>query len=378
MFSFNQFYVFSALALTFASCAPGRRSISERPLGFVPKTSESSENSRPVAAPSVPTDLYTRRNDVQIKPIAHGNETGSLGGIDDPRNYLLGGDAPVVIGSFLDIKVTSNRADALKSPGDANADAAKSGDGANAAGKDNKSPDQMEQELIKELPNLEPGSKDHPVLLKTFKMQVMHQYENGDVLVMYKRRSVRGDQAGEIIVKGRVPYAALQRRDQLTTTDLADIDWRESNEGELGERRSANWEDEYTLRMSGFDEARSKPALAIEEQRRQLKEIRSKLGNQIKSFAQERQTVAKERSDLAEQKKQYDEKLSELEKKVADQEKEIESLKPAEETPPAENGTQPAGGAAGNTAANAGGKTAGNSKGAPKALAKAAPKKAGG
>ena len=63
---------------------------------------------------------------------------------------------------------------------------------------------------------------------------------------------------------------------------------------------------------------------------------------------------------------------------MADQEKEIESLKPAEETPPAENGTQPAGGAAGNTAANAGGKTAGNSKGAPKALAKAAPKKAGG
>ena len=293
----------------------GRHAISQRPItGELEKAS-----SREVAPATPPQDVYTKQTTLSIKPLKKINTNGSLTSLDDPRAYLLASTAPLVVGTFLDVKTVSN-ADAAKAPA---APAAKPG---NAAA-------QVEQELLKGLPNLDPvqGDPDKPNLVTNFKAEVLEVLENGDAIVGYHRRSVRGDQASDFLVKARVPQAALAEKDNLTTANLVDVEFRESREGELSERHSSRWEDEYTLRMSGFDEARSKSAVAIEDQRRQLKDTRDKLATQIKAFSTERNTVAKERAEYLAKKKEEAQKMAELEQKVKDQNEEIDKLKPKEE-----------------------------------------------
>lgn len=310
---------FALLAL--AGCFGNRHTISQRPMGGQETVQASS---REIIAPLQPQDVYTKQSTIAIKPIKKSNTTGSLTSMEDPRNYLLASTAPLMVGSFLDIKTISST-EAAKSAG--------------AAAKPAQTVAQVEQDLLKSLPTLDPapGEQDKPTVIPGFKAEVLEILENGDALISYHRRSIRGDQAGDYLVKARVPQAALLEKENLTTANLVDVDFRESREGEISERHSSRWEDEYTLRMSGFDEARSKSAVALEDQRRQIKDTRDKLATQIKSFSTERQTVAKERTALLEKQKAIAEKTAELEAKIKDQESEIEKLKPKEEDKPAED-----------------------------------------
>lgn len=305
-------------AITVLSGCMGRHAISQRPIG--PDSDSTKISGREVAAPPPTQEVYTKQTTLSIKPLKKVNTNGSLSSLDDPRAYLLASTAPLVVGTFLDIKTVTNK-DAGKAGAPVAAPAAKN------------DTQQIEQDLLKSLPTLDPaqGDPDKPTVVAGFKAEVLEVLDNGDAIIGYHRRSVRGDQASDFLVKARVPQAALQDKDNLTTSNLVDVFFNESRDGELTERQSSRWEDEYTLRMSGFDEARSKSAVAIEEQRRQLKDTRDKLATQIKSFSTERQTVAKERADYMEKKKQDAQKMAELEQKVKDQGEEIDKLKPKEE-----------------------------------------------
>jgi hypothetical protein len=317
--TFLKFFRFIPLLLALSGCLGNRHSISQRPITGAQEVA----SSREVVPPPAPQDVYTKQTTLSIKPIKKINTNGSLTSLDDPRAYLLASTAPLVVGTFLDIKTVTN-ADAAKAP------AAPAAKGSPAA--------QIEQDLLKSLPNLDPvqGDPDKPNLVTNFKAEVLEVLENGDAIVGYHRRSVRGDQASDYLVKARVPQAALAEKDSLTTANLVDVEFRESREGELSERHSSRWEDEYTLRMSGFDEARSKSAVALEDQRRQLKDTRDKLATQIKAFSTERNTVAKERADYVAKKKEEDQKITDLETKVKEQNEEIDKLKPKEEEKVAE------------------------------------------
>ncbi len=278
-----------------------------------------------------PLDLFVRQKDVKIRRKAPSNETGSLTDLNDPRAYLFGFERPVEVGMFVDVKIASNRSDgqaagaesgAAEKPADPNAA------GPGAAGQDSK--DVAAEALLKALPSLDPAPQNKPILLKSIKMQVLERFENGDVLVMHRRRSIREGQGADVTVTSRLSAEALARLDNISTSDLADVDWRESFNGEIAERKSANWEDEYSLRLSGFDETKSKDALSIDEKREQLKSARDKLESEMKGFVGERSRMSAERSKLLENKAKDDVKITELEKKNSELEKKLEEMKPKE------------------------------------------------
>ena len=239
--------------------------------------------------------------------------------MNDPRAYLFGFERPIEVGTYLEVKIGSNRTDPP---------AAGAADSASA-----KSKEVDEASLIKALPNLEAGAKDKPVLVKTIKMQILERFDNGDVLVMYRRRSMQQGQAAEILVTARLSAAALSRAEQVSTTDLADIDWHQSALGELVERKSTNWEDEYSLRISGFDETKSKVAAGLDEKREQLKVVRDKLENELKAFDGQRRIMTTERANLLDEKAKDTAKIEGLNTENSDLKKQVEDLTPKDPAP---------------------------------------------
>jgi hypothetical protein len=288
------------------------------------------ETPPPAAEPEEsPKEVFVRSKELKIRQKAPVNTTGSLTDLNDPRAYLFGFERPVEVGQFIDVKVASNRAE--NEPAQKAADTGAEG----GAGADDKSKVKPAEEsaLVKALPNLDPAGKNKPVLVKNIKMQILERYPNGDALVMYKRRSLRDGQAAEINVTARLSAEAMTRPDAVSTLDLADIDWRESFEGDIAERRSANWEDEYSLRISGFDETRSKDALALEEKREMLKSARDKLEAEMKTLGQERSKMTKERSSLLDEKAKDRAKIAELEQQAKDLQNKVDDLSPKDEAP---------------------------------------------
>lgn len=305
---------------TLAACAPQVSKISTRNPDLFEKESDRLEGRAAPAAQPAP-EMYVRQRNVAIKTNDKPNETGSLFNPDDERNYLFAPSGPHNIGRFLKINVAGNRA----KPGAAPEGAAAKPEG--AAATKAKPEEASEDELLKALPDLAPAKKGEPTLLKSFKMQIVHRFDNGDVLARVNRRSVNEDQAADITAEARIPYDRLASGDDLTTDDLLDVKFVESGEGELVERRSSGWEDEYSLRMSGFNEAKSKLAMELSDQKQKLEETKTRLEDRIKTFGAERRNLSKQREEVAKTKAQSEEKVKELEDKVEEKDKVIEEQK---------------------------------------------------
>lgn len=273
--------------------------------------------------PSTAPELFVRKQAIAIKKVERPNETGSLFNPDDERNYLFTSTGPFNIGRFLTIKLMSNRDDGAggkigKTGGKGG------GTGAGAASGSGSEGDALEQELLKALPELTPANKGDPSLVKAFKMKIVHRYDNGDVLAMTERTSGFGDQVHDTMVQARIPYDRLAAGDQLTTDDLLDVKFNESRDGEIADRASSGWEDEYSLRLSGFDEAKSRDALELEDKKHQLADAKDKLQTQIKTFGAERASVAKQRADLLKKQQDQEEKQKSDEEKLKEQQGKIE------------------------------------------------------
>jgi hypothetical protein len=304
------------------SCASSRRTISERPLSDASASGEQVPvQIREVDPSQKSSEYYIKNKELQVKSKRRKNSTGSLTSIEDARSYALPTTLPLTVGMTLPIKVTSNRDESAPQG------AAGAAGGAPAGGSSNK----LDETLIKALPNLEQAEKGKPVIVKNFNVQVIDIKENGDAVVAYHRRSLRGDQAADLLINAVIPYDALLDRDSISTDRLQSVAIRESQDGELTERVSSNWEDEYTLRISGFDEANSKSALALEDKRKQLQEAKEKVVAQVKSLGSERNTMANERQKLLDEKKASDDKIAAMEEKIKNQESELKDLRPKEE-----------------------------------------------
>jgi len=307
-----------------AGCAPRLESISARDPGLFDKAESGPLEgySRPIGDPVTPPELYVRHKEVKAKPSARGTDSGSLYNADDERNYFFAAMLPRP-GSSLVIRVATNRKPESVTGG-AKSDKSPKTD-ASAGAKDS----DVEDTLIKALPELAPADKN-TALISQFQAEVTHIDESGNVFLLYRRRSMSGDQAHEIRFHARVPFSKLETGEQLTTNDLVGVEWVESSEGQIIERKSAGWEDEYSMRLSGFDEARSKAAMALEEKRKQLLDVRNRLDTRLKTFAEERQQMAKQREELLAKDKEKETRISELQGTVEQQRDEIERLKPAE------------------------------------------------
>ncbi|TWW11537.1 L-ring protein [Planctomyces bekefii] len=268
-------------------------------------------------------EMYVRQRRPVIREGDKQNSSGSLFNPDDERNFLYTASGPQNVGRFLTVNVVAGRGKQTEKT--ATGDKAQGPEGGTEATK--AETDQTEQELLKALPDLAPKTAGENSLVKNFKMQIMHRYSNGDVLARVSRRSQREDQAHDLVAEARIPYDRLASGDALTTDDLLDVNFLESGEGELIERRSSGWEDEYSLRLSGFNEAKSKYAAELADQKKQIEEAKEKLETKIKAFGDERKQVAKQRDDLAKKNVEADSKVKDLEDKVNEQQSTIEDQK---------------------------------------------------
>jgi hypothetical protein len=276
--------------------------------------------------------LYVRKKIVSISPVESTNTNGSLFNVDDERNYLFAARGPLIVGRFIDVDVNSNRL--VEKPAEGKIPEKSVGDAAKAE-KNN------DDELMKSLPNLEPSSPDARPIHR-FKMKIAHRFPNGDVLAIAERESVASQNQNNLSIQARIPYDRLISGSPISTDDLTEITMNESSDGEAIDRRSATWEDEYTLRMSGFNEANSKVAARLDQQRDQLRKIRDELKNRLIALGKERETMAGERNKLLEKNTASQTTIDGLNKSILDKEtqiktqedvlagkdKEIEALKP--------------------------------------------------
>ncbi len=323
-----------------AACAPQVSKISGRnPDLFEKESDHLAGRSRGAEGGQAP-EMFVKEKSIAIKDTDRPNETGSLFNVDDERNYLFTAKGPLNVGRFLKVRIVFNRTGGkgkeAKEAKEAS-DKAKGGKEGKDKEKDKEKDGELEAELLKILPQLEPAVKGEPELLRSFKMQIMHRFDNGDVLAMMTRQTAVGDQASEISVSARIPYDRLASGDELTTDDLLDVRIRDTREGELAERTSSGWEDEYSLRLSGFNEAKSKAALELADQKKKLAEVGEKLDTRIKTLGDERAQVAKQRDELNQKKAASEQEVSDLQDKVKEQEdtiqkqeQEIKELTPEE------------------------------------------------
>lgn len=333
MMKLNLMCILSLAVLGSVACQSGVVPYSQRQLGGIPKmgTDKTVGTHRGIKSDKKRhTDFYIKDEEVKIVPREERNTTGSLFKIDDSRNYFFASRAPVQVGDHVEILTNTNL---LPPPPE-------TGNNTNQQSEGNPNFSEIEQAIKDALPDLTPADDSQAKIVKRFKMKAEHQYPNGDVLVSYRRGSLGENFANEIHATARIPYEKLISGKPLQSTDLGDVHWRESKDGDFNERYSSSWEDEYTARLSGFDEAKSKVAMELDAKRTQLEEARGRLENQLEAMGNERSKIAQEREDLGKKQREQADTMKELEDTVQDQKDTIESqkaqieaLKPKENSP---------------------------------------------
>ena len=257
-------------------------------------------------------EVFIRKRKTRINPKPTMDNSGSLYNLEDKNNRLFVTFNRPDLNDFLMIKILNQKA--LK-------DSEQTAEDGSQPAEDENELD--EDKLIKSLPSLEPFDLKSKGILKEIKMKVMHRYDNGDLLLSYNRESVSEENTSLIKVSARLPAQYLDPAKELTTKDLADIHFIELGEEEVIDKSSSSWEDEYTLRLSGFSEADSKLAAELDVKRRELMDIKQQLENRLKSLGSERRQMAKERDTWIEKNKQADQKLAEANAKLEEQKQQI-------------------------------------------------------
>lgn len=237
-------------------------------------------------------------------------DTGSLMELSSDRNIIYPDITPVAVGDTITLAVSSPRS---KKPA-AGAAPAPAGD--------------------LELPDLGPA-KAEAKPIETLTMKVRQRLPNGDFIVQYQTTSTTTRDDTYTFVTAILDGKKRFNRAGLSTADLSDISFRQKDgPKEDYELSSTGWLDEYTLRLSGFNQANSRQALELEEKRKRLAQIRNNLKNRIRSFKKERQKVIlsreKFRQKLSEQRQQSEQQQTQLassEERIKELNGEIDELK---------------------------------------------------
>jgi hypothetical protein len=262
-------------------------------------------------------EIYVKRESLAVVPKETQNFTGSLLSLNRAENSLFMEPPRGAVGETLDILVKVNRSESAATPAPA---APAAGAPAGAATKG------PQDELIAALPKLEPDDKA-PKVPSVIKMRVLRKLENGDVIVEATRASTNEWDANSIRAVSRIPRTRLASNQPLTTLDLVDVDWYEQQGPNTIERESSGWEDEYTLRWAGFEEARSKTAIELENKRKDLQKVKDRLQDRIVNMSKERGQIAQERERVRKLREEAEQKLNELNRKISEQSGLIEQQK---------------------------------------------------
>ena len=333
---FNVYIIYLLLCAIFIhGCRTNLVPVTQRKLDLI-EEGVIHERVREVEPEVKPPEIFVIEKNIKIEKVLEDQNSGSIYRIDDPRNNLLTESPRGILGEFLEFKVASNKSNpaeiaspdkkAKKDLPDPKAKPAE-------PPKDKEVEDalKLEEDLLRALPDLD-GGKNNPMILQSIKMKVALILPNGDALVVHARESKNENDSNYIVTKARVPVAALQAKRPLTTNDLYDVEWSESNEGAIQTRKSLAWEDEYSLRLSGFSEARSRAAIELEEKRKQMKGIKSQVETNLKSLtanrvkmAQERQLLARERLDMKRKSQELSDTIKQREDTIESQKRDLET-----------------------------------------------------
>lgn len=272
-------------------------------------------------------EVYIKRQNTQIVPQETKNYTGSLFALNNPDNLLFVDPPRGDVGDFLDIAVKVNRKDKPANPSaaDPNAAAGANPNGATPAAAGDKSK-QIQDELVAALPKLEPDTPD-PKVPASIKMRVVRKLENGDVVVEAFRSSQNEWEAMAIRAQGRIPREKVRGTGEISTADLEDVNWYQSENGVETQRESSVWEDEYTMRWAGFNEAKSKIAIDLETKRKDLEKVKDRLKERISNVSKERTKISQEKDKVALFRKDAQDRLNDQNKKLSEQESMIEDQK---------------------------------------------------
>jgi hypothetical protein len=283
-------------------------------------------NARPIGKPESQPQLYIKQPNLKVSE-AEQNLTGSLFDADDKRNFLIVPSEHLALGSFIDVLVVYARAPEDLTKTDPPNSPAAEGSNQPAGLSD------AEKKILAGLPNLQPAEAKI-VPIRQFKMQVVGRRKNGDYELKYERQETSDEQSYALLVHAILPHESVISSDPRTTAQLTEIDWIEVRDGRSQNRSSPGWDDEYSLRMSGFSELKSREAIALEDKRKQLEQSRKLIEDQLQQISKERNNVAQTRAEVAKEKQSTDEVVSGLKKEIetrdktiADQRDELENLK---------------------------------------------------
>lgn len=307
------------MALMLNACQTGFVPISQRNMYEKEGKSANLGHRRPIEERTTAgSEVYLKRQNIEIVPQEGKNYSGSLLALKNPDTRLFT-DAPRgELGEFLDVFVQVNRKEKSANQPPATAPAPPADPAAKGKA--------VQDELIAALPKLEPGTPEAK-MPGVIKMKVVRRLDNGDVIVEAARASQNEWEANSQRATARVPYSKVSNRGDITTADLADVHWSESVNGSITERESNTWEDEYSMRWAGFDEARSKVALDLENKRKDLEKVKDRLKDKIVNVGRERNKLAAEKDKVDILRREAEDKLTDLTQKNSQQDALIEQQK---------------------------------------------------
>ena len=291
------------------SCLSKLVPVSKRQIG--PVKGKVNVRARAVGDQTEKPEIYVKRKNISISSQSENLKNGSLYDLNRNNNYLFASPPADRIGRIVEILVKSGRLGEPKKEE-----------------KDSKETDVEKKPEIeaKSYPGLD-AEGDNPPILDAIKMTISGKSLNGDPILILTKSSRSDNEAKVIRVTTKIPSNKLIGKEQVTTKDLYDIDWVERNNDEIIERKSPYWEDEYTLRLSGFKEAKSKTAVKLSSEWDRLKKEQKKLDQKLKSIGKDRRTLARDRQRLVKARKDIKEKVEGLNSKVEEQKKTIEEQK---------------------------------------------------
>ncbi len=255
-------------------------------------------------------NIYIKRKKLKIDPVVEINSTGSLMFLNNPENYLFTPMPKGKIGDTLVILTRVNKSEEQKPPVEGE-----------------QKPEELQDELLAALPKLAPKESEKIVPLTSIKFKIDRRLPNGDVIISSFRASSNEGESNTIRIQARLSRSDLMNKKEITTDDLLDVEWYERQDGEVFERQSLSWQDEYTMRLSGFNEARSQYAEQLVNKEKDLVRVREKLRDRINTLGRERQAVAKARQDVDKRNKAMSQIVDGLRTKINEQEDVINEQK---------------------------------------------------
>lgn len=281
---------------------------------------------KPVANP-VKGTLRSQREEPSNLPLISEIPENYTGSLTTPTNQgvnLFLDNVPLDVGSKVVLMVKEVR----------------SSQNTNANSREEADATELTDQLLSSLPVLEPEDGTNKKVVTKINATVVERLSNGDLLLEAKRTSMSNSQLNFVFFRGKIPSDRIFEGNKASILDLESVVFQEQSGGEFIERRSAGWEDQYTLRYSGFKEVPSKLARKMESDRKSLIGMRDRFENRLKSFKSEREKMAKEREKLYEQNSDMrsameenekkvqavENRLKEVEEKVKDRDRRIEDL----------------------------------------------------